>query len=123
MIKYLSLSENNVLEIKEEKRKNSKVLGDKIKKMFKIIKLKFTMFFILSPIILSLFWFYIICFCGVYKNTQIHLMKDTLLSFLISLIFPFVTSLFPGVLRILALKSKKGNKVYLYKFSQFLENI
>ena len=123
IIKYFSLSEDNILEIKEEKRKNSKDINTKIKKMYKILKIKFALFFIISPFILFLFWFYITCFCGIYKNTQIHLIKDTLLSFITSVLFPFGTSIFPGLLRLLALKSKKGNKAYLYKFSQFLENI
>ena len=65
IIKYFSLSEDNISEIKEEKRKNSKNIGEKIKKMYKILKIKFALFFIISPIILFLFWFYITCFCGV----------------------------------------------------------
>ena len=123
IIKYFSLSEENVSQIKEEKRKNSKDIYKKLKKLFKMLKIKFILFFIISPIILFLFWFYITCFCGVYKNTQIHLINDTLLSFLTSLLFPFATALLPGILRIFSLKAKKNNKEYLYKISQFLENI
>ena len=126
IIKYFSLSEKTILEIKEEKRKESKDIDEKTKKMFKILKIKFALFFILCPIVLFFFWFYITCFCGVYKNTQIHLIKDTLLSFLTSLLFPFATAILPGILRIFSLKLNKVNKVnkaYIYKFSQFLENI
>ena len=126
IIKYFSLSEKTILEIKEEKRKESKDIDEKTKKMFKFLKIKFALFFILCPIVLFFFWFYITCFCGVYKNTQIHLIKDTLLSFLTSLLFPFATAILPGILRIFSLKLNKVNKVnkaYIYKFSQFLENI
>ena len=123
IIKYFSLSEENVSQIKEEKRKNSKDIYKKLKKLFKMLKIKFILFFIISPIILFLFWFYITCFCGVYKNTQNHLINDTLLSFLTSLLFPLATAILPGILRIFSLKSKKNNKEYLYKISQFLENI
>ena len=91
--------------------------------MIKIIKIKFSLFFIFTPIILFVFWFYVTCFCGIYQNTQIHLIKDTLLSFLTSFIFPFFNSLLPGILRRIALKSKKKNKKYLYKLSQFIEDI
>ena len=122
-IKYFSLSEDNVSQIKEEKRKNSKEIYKKWKKLMKTLKIKFALFFIISTIILFLFWFYITCFCGIYKNTQIHLIKDTLLSFITSLLFPFVTAILPGILRMFSLKSKKGNKVYFYKISQFLENV
>ena len=123
IIKYFSLSEDNVSQMKEEKRKNSKEIYKKWKKLMKTLKIKFALFFIISTIILFLFWFYITCFCGIYKNTQIHLIKDTLLSFITSLLFPFVTAILPGILRMFSLKSKKGNKVYFYKISQFLENV
>ena len=122
IIKYLSLNEDKIIELKEEKRNKSKTLKDKIKNIYTKIKFKFAFFFIICFIILLLFWFYITCFCGIYKNTQIHLIKDSAISFGLSLIYPFVTSLLPGILRIAALKADKKNEKYLYKFSQFLEN-
>ena len=122
IIKYLSLNEDKIIELKEEKRNKSKTLKDKIKNIYTKIKIKFAFFFIICFIILLLFWFYITCFCGIYKNTQIHLIKDSAISFGLSLIYPFVTSLLPGILRIGALKADKKNEKYLYKFSQFLEN-
>ena len=57
-------------------------------------------------------------FGAIYKNTQIHLLKDTLMSFLLSLFFPFVLYLFPGFMRIPALAYKKA---CLYKVSKFIE--
>ena len=52
-----------------------------------------------------------------------HLIKDSLLSLLISSIVPFFKSLIPGIFRIPALRSKKSNNLYMYKFSQFIENL
>ena len=123
IIKYFSLSEENVTDLKEEKKKNPKELHEKIRKLYKTLKIKFALFFIITPIILFLFWFYITCFCGIYRNTQIHLIKDTLLSLLTSLIFPFGTFLIPGIFRKIALKSEKKNKELLYKFSQLIEKL
>ena len=123
ILKYLSLTESNVLDLKEEIRKNSNNLDEKIKKLFKKLKIKFALFFIITPIILFVYWFYITCFCGIYKNTQIHLIKDTFLSFITSFIFPFFILLTPGIFRRAALNHVKKDKKYLYKFSQFLENI
>ena len=57
-------------------------------------------------------------FCVIYKNTQIHLLKDTLMSFGQSLIFPFVYYLLPGLFRIAALSNAKRKKKYLYNFSK-----
>ena len=61
------------------------------------------------------------CFCGVYKNSQSHLIKDSLFSFVISIFTPFVTILIPAVLRISALRSEKKDKHILYKISKIFD--
>ena len=122
-IKYLSLNEDKIIEFKEVKGNKLINFKYKAKKMLRKIKIKFAFFFFMCFIILILFWFYITCFCGIYKNTQIHLIEDSAISFGLSLIYPFFTSLLPGILRISALKADKKNEKLLYKISQFLENI
>jgi len=57
-------------------------------------------------------------FGAVYRNTQIHLLKDTLMGFGISLISPFVIYLFPGIFRIPALAAHQKDKKCLYNFSK-----
>ena len=121
IIKYLSLSEKNIIEIKNQKSKEA--LSNKKKEIFRILKIKFALFFIISFLLLLFFMYYIICFCGVYINTQIHLIKDTIISFGLSLIYPFGIYLIPGIFRIPALKAKKRDKIYMYKFSQFIQNL
>ena len=123
IIKFLSLSEKKVLGVKDEKRNNSEDLDIKIKKLFKVLKIKFVLFFVITFIVLIIYWFYITCFCGIYKNTQIHLIKDTISSFFTSLLYPFGLLLLPGIFRRCALKAKKKDKKLLYKFSQLLENL
>ena len=120
LIKSLSLHQNYIVELKQEIGKNN--IKKKYTKILKIIKIKIILFFILSFVILSYFWYYIICFCGIYVNTQIHLIKDTIISLITSLIIPFFINLIPGIFRILALRMKKSSGKYLYKFSSFLEN-
>jgi len=123
IIKYLSLIGNNIIDLKKDKRKKSKDFDDKIKNIYKKIKIKFVLFFVVTLCILIFFWFYITCFCGIYKNTQIHLIKDSVISFVLSLVYPFGTFLLPGIFRKLALNADKKDKKILYKFSQLLENI
>ena len=82
----------------------------------------FLYFFILDFIVLIFLSYYIACFCGIYVNTQIHLIKDSLISLITSLLVPFVLCLIPGILRISSLRVKKPNKKLLYKFSIFIEN-
>ena len=72
--------------------------------------------------VLVFFWYYITCFCGIYINTQIHLIKDSFLSFSIGLLYPFILYLIPSVFRIVALRMEKPKGKYIYKFSSFIEN-
>ena len=113
----LSLSEKTILSLKRD-TKNIKM---KIPKVIKCLKLKFLIFFSLVISLLLLFWYYISCFCAVYKNTQIHLIKDTLISFGLSLIYPIGLCLIPGIFRIPALKASNGNKECLYKLSKIVQ--
>ena len=62
-------------------------------------------------------------YCVIYRNTQLNLLKDTLMSFGFSLLIPFVIYLFPGIFRIPALSNRKSKKVCLYKFSKFLQSV
>ena len=117
IIEYLSLSENTIISIKEINFINLK----EKKKKLRYMKIKFCFFFIITFILLLAFCYYLSCFCCIYENTQIHLIKDSLLSFGISLITPFFICLIPGIFRIPALRSEKGNKLCLYKFSQIVE--
>ena len=117
IIKYLALSSKTVSEIKM-KKKSDKINSNERK--LKIMKIKFGFFFIITFILLLTFWYYISCFCAVYENTQIHLIKDSIISFVLSLIYPFFINLIPGIFRIYSLQSKKGDKECFYKFSKIL---
>ena len=118
ILRQLSLSENNLIDIKREKNKNK--IKTESKNVSKNLKLRFLIFFVVSYLLLFFFWYFISCFCAVYKNTQIMLLKDSLLSFGISLIYPIGLNLFPGFFRIPALKASKKDKKLLYKISLYL---
>ena len=118
LLKKLSLSEQDILKIKEEKDMISTV--EKSKSIEKCIKIKFVIFFIISFILMSFFWYFISCFCAVYNNTQIILFKDTLVSFALSMVYPFGINLLPGIFRIPSLRAEKKDKKCLYSFSQYL---
>ena len=121
IFKSLSLSENQLLSIKKEKNiTKAKIITAKIRK---ILRIKIVLFYIIGFLFLLFFWYFISCFCAVYKNTQDILIKDTLLSFAISMIYPFGINLFPGMFRIPALNAKKKNKKYLYNIGNILSLI
>ena len=114
ILSFLGLYESNIIQIK-----NNKNVKDNKKLLF-VIKCKIILFFIITYILLFCIWIYSGCFCAVYKNTQMHLLKDVLSSFSLSFITPFFTCLLPGLFRIPSLRSK-SNRKFLFKFSKFLQ--
>ena len=116
LIRNFSLTQDNIVELKQEKEYKEK------RKFLQLIKIKFILFFISTFIFLLFFLYYITCFCGIYVNTQIHLIKDVIFSLISSILIPFVIYLIPGIFRIFSLRVKKPTRKFLYKFSLFLEN-
>ncbi len=121
IVKSLSLSEKDILKIKLFKKGENFDL--KVEKIRKCLLIKFILFYCVSFIFLFIFWFYVSCFCAVYQNTQLYLLKDTSISFALSLLYPFGYYLVPGIFRIPALRSKKKNKNCLYKLSLLVQSI
>ena len=118
LLKWLSLSEKQMLNIKREKIYfNAKKMSSSI---LKYLKIKISIFFIISLLLMLFFWYFISCFCAIYKNTQKILIYDTLISFGLSMIYPFGLNLIPGFFRIPALRDKEKNKKYLYIVSGYL---
>ena len=118
ILKNLSLSEKNILIIKNEKDMN--IIIKKGKDILRCIKIKFIIYFIISFLLMLFFGYFISCFCAVYKNTQTILFKDTLISFALSMLYPFGINLVPGIFRIVALRDEEKNKKCLYIFSQYV---
>ena len=119
VLSMLSLTEKGIVKLKQMKE----IDHNKIIKEIKYIKIKLIIFFVLEFIFLVLFWYYLSCFCALYKNTQSHLIKDTLTSFVLSLFYPFALNLIPGLFRISALKAKNKDSKCLYAISKILQLI
>jgi len=115
IIKYLSLTEKKILEIKKEKNFVKDKIYTNLKKMS--IKLIIYINFLISSFFLVLF----IMFLRNLKKSQIHLITETLSSFGLSFLFPFILNLFPGILRIPSIKSK--NRGCLFMLSKLLQLI
>ena len=116
MLSYLALSEENILSLKHEKILRN--VDKKGKEVLRTLQIKFIGFFILSFIFVIGFWYYVACFCSVYKNTQYHLIKDVLISFATSNITPLGLNLIPGLFRIPSLKRRKEFLFILSKIIQ-----
>ena len=118
ILKQLSLSENDIISIKQ--KKDIKRMKNYSKQIRKLIIIKFIVYFILNNLLLFFFLYFISCFCAVYRNTQIILIKDTLFSFGLSMLYPFGLNLLPGLFRLPALKAQKKDKKFLYKISNLV---
>ena len=122
LIKLFAFSEENILEFKKNKTKAN--VNQRFKELNKKLKVKFILFFTSSFIFLLFFCYYLAVFGAIYKNTQFHLIKDTAISYGLSLIYPFVVYLIPGMFRIPSLLDKKQKKrICLYKASQIFQAI
>ena len=113
VLKQLSLSEKNIFALKQED--NYDIASKKSRKIRKCLTIKFIIFFVLTLLFTICFWYFISCFCAVFSNTQYILIKDTLISFGLSMLYPFGLNLLPGFFRIPALSAK--DRECLYKIS------
>ena len=120
-LSLLGLSNDNIIAFKQ----NLKNIGiqKRSKKLIFCLKLKLILYFFISFIFLLIFWYYISMFGIIYKNTQYHLLKDTLISFIISMIEPFLIYLLPGFFRIPSLSNPKKKRKCLYNFSKIFQLI
>ena len=119
LIKYLSLSEKFIIEIKIQPTYEK--AEDKAERVKRIIIIQNICFFTFIFIFLIFFWYYLSSFCAVYQNSQIYLIKNVLISFGISLLFPFILYIVPSILRMISLKSRKIKIIYIIsKFTQFI---
>ena len=120
-LKTLALSNDAIITFKQNKSKID--LYKREQDLYKKLTIKFFLFFFFSFSFLGFFWYYISMFGVIYKNTQLHLLKDTLISFSLSLVYPFATYLLPGLFRIPSLSNEKNKRECLYNFSKILQLI
>ena len=119
LIKYIFLSERNLSHIRKQP---TVLLADKIaEKEKKNIIIKYIIFFILGIIFLAFFWMLLSSFGAVYQNTQFIIFENALISYSFSLVYPLFFNIFPSMLRIHSLISKKNKKECIYKLSQVLQ--
>ena len=117
-LNYLTMTDIDYYRIKSVK----KIIKNK-KKVFLIIrcvKYKIFIFYIFTLILFLFYWYTITAFCGVYENTQKIFITNSLLSFFMGFVYPFILYFFPTGLRLWALSSKGNN---FLRIIYFLSNI
>jgi hypothetical protein len=113
-INFLTMTDIQYYKIKElvkEKKINQK----KFRSQMEFIKNKIITFYSFTFLLFLFFWYLISAFCAVYENTQRIFIIDSLTSFAMGLVYPFILYLFPAGLRVLSLRKK--NLKYIYSLS------
>ena len=115
---FLSLTDKYIYQLKSNfvtlKRNRLK------KNIIKIIQIKLIIFYIFTFIFFIIYWYIISIFCAVYKNTQKHFIKDSIISFSIGLLYPFVFYFISSVFRICSIRDKQKRFNCIYKLSNFI---
>ena len=118
VLKYLAFHNDLVLDIKFEKKIEE--FKKKKQSIYKKIKIRSILFFIISFLLVSFFLFFVSCFCGVYVNSQFCLIREALMSLISQFFVIIFYLLFPSIFRICALRAKNKNKKCLYNYSKHL---
>ena len=121
LIKYIFLSERNLVEIKKEE--NADKANNKADKIKRILIIKYICFYISGVLFLLFDWYYLSSFGAVFQNTQIYLIRNTFISLCLSFIYPFFINLFPGIFRIISLNDLNKNKSCMFKISKIIQSI
>ena len=132
LVKFLSFLTNsknsieNLFREEEQKmRKNKKYKVDynrkkyiynNILKIYKFMKVKTECYIIIEFLIMLFFLYFITAFCKVYRDTQISLIQDFFISFILSFPIELLISFFVSLLYVVAIKLQIK---FLYNISLF----
>ena len=120
---FLGMTDTHVYEIKALSTKEKKK-GEKVIEILSIIKRKLTSFYCVTFILFLFFWYFISAFCAVYQNTQTTFLRDSFISFAVSMVDPFFIYGLTSLMRWLALTiivcRKNCCGGCLYKLSDFI---
>ena len=113
---FLSMTDKHYYEIKKFDYNNRYEALN----IIKCVYIKITFFFIFTFIMFIFYWYTIACFCEVYVNTQIAFITDSVSTFVLGLLYPFILYLIPVFLRIISLRAVRSNLSFLYKLSDII---
>jgi len=116
---FLSLTDTPIYKIKMLSQ--NKGNAEKILSVINCIKIKLIIFFIFTFLLFLFYWYFISSFCAVYQNTQNIFIRDSMTSFVTSMIDPFLIYLLTNILRVISLSKCCKKKAGLaYNISQLL---
>ena len=93
----------------------------KVFEILKCIKIKLFIFFIIIFVFYIFYWYIVTAFCAVFPNTQVSFIVNGILTFVVSLIYPFIIYMLPAFLRRISLRDRvKKSRYTIYKLSRII---
>ena len=117
-VEYFTLTQKNIIKLRNIKPNN--INKDLTTKLVKKLKIKFVIFSWINIIFNLIFLYYISAFCAVYSIIQNHMIKDSLISILLSNSYKLLLSLMPTIIRNFSLKKENNTRKFLYLMSRIL---
>ena len=120
---YFGITDVHVYQIKALPPigKNGEKSGEKIIEIIDKMKRKLVGFFVFTFLLFLFNWYFISAFCAVYQNTQKIFIRDTAISFVTSMIDPFIIYGATTILRYISLLSCCKTKLgCVYKLSDLI---
>ena len=116
---FLGMTDVHVYEIKSLPKLDQN--KEKVVNIMDKMKNKLVWFFVFTFLLFLFNWYFISAFCAVYQNTQKIFLRDSGISFLISMIDPFIIYGCTSILRYISLFSFCKKKLCcLYKLSDLI---
>ena len=115
IVRFVCLGERDISKITSEKNMDKRKSLAELAKKKGIIKIY--ALYIISALLIGICWYYVSAFIAVFKNSQGHYLINTLVSFIICILWPALTSLIPTFMRRKAIASDSAT---LYKASQIV---
>ena len=105
---FLSCISSSKMRIKSliKREKNPDRFRQESIEIIRNLRKKIIIFLIVNFILMFLFWYYVSAFCFCYKNTQVSWLIGGLITWGITLVFPFILCLLIAIFRFLGLKYK-----------------
>ena len=116
LLLLIAFPELDIVKIRKIGKQNLIKRNKLIKKSIGMVIIKCHIFFFINIILLSMNWVYISCFFIIFQNTQMYVIRNTLMSFGISLVLPMVLYLIPTLFRKLGIKGDGSHGCYCFFF-------
>ena len=112
LLLLVAFPENDILEIKKVEIEDNTKRNKEIQEVKTIVMIRCYLYFFSNIIFLCFIWIYISSFFMIFQNTQIYVIQNTLISFGISMVAPFILYFIPTFVKKIAMKGEGSQGRY-----------